>query len=220
MIFEGFYPESFQFLLELSVNNNKSWFEMHREDYVRYLKQPFLALEETIRPFLLELDPRVRTGPLALSRIYRDTRFSKDKQPLRDHLWLGYKPPKTRTSEFFSLFVSITPVSYNYGMGMYAPSPAFMQYIREKILAAPASFLSIVNQTSLVSNFQFESESYVRTRYHHENPEIEQWLNRKGFFYLFSNDDCSKTMSPAFADEVLKGFTTLAPMYRWIHGLS
>lgn len=220
MTFEGFFSETYQFLLNLSANNNKIWFEERRDEYNYLVRNPFLALEEAIRPFILDLDPRLRTGPLALSRVYRDTRFSKDKSPLRDHLWLGYKPPKIRTSEFFGLFVCITPVGYEFGMGMYAPMTACMQHIREKILASPPTFLSIANDSALNQQFILESQPYMRPRYEHKNPIIAQWLNMKGFTYLFTSGDIAQTMSASFIKETLHAFQILAPMYRFVHDLS
>lgn len=220
MKFNGFSEETYQFLLSVVIHNEKSWFEENKEAYQEYVKIPMLSLEEAVRPTILSIDPRVRTGPLAVSRIYRDTRFSKDKSPLRDHAWLGYKPPKMRNSEFFSLFMSITPVGYNYGMGMYAPIPSIMQHLREKILAAPDRFLSIINDKSLTDIFTCHGTDYVRKKYQHANPEIETWLNRRGFYYIYESGKKERTFLAEFSEEVMEAMNRMKPLYQFVHDLS
>lgn len=219
MTFEGFSHHTYQFLMQLAFHNEKSYFEAHRDAFERDVKGPFRALEEALRPFILELDGRLRTGPMAISRIYRDTRFSKDKSPLRDHMWIGYKPPKCRTSEFFGMFFAITPVGYEYGMGMYSPMPVVMGKLREKMVAAPAAFLALAKDKALNERFTLSRQSFVRPRFHDENKEIQAWLNVRAFDYLFQSDKIERTMQPALVDEIIEGFSIMAPMYRYVHDL-
>lgn len=219
MAFEGFSHHTYQFLLQLAFHNEKSYFEARRDAFERDVKNPLCALEEELRPFVLNLDGRLRTGPMAISRIYRDTRFSKDKSPLRDHMWIGYKPPKCRTSEFFGLYFAITPVSYEYGMGMYSPMPALMERLREKMLAAPAAFLTLANQKKLNKHFAVRKQSFARPRFQHEDKAIEAWLNVRAFDYLFQSDQLENTMRHDLVDEIREGFSILEPMYRYVHDL-
>ena len=89
MAFSGFCPETYEFLLRVAFNNDKAWFRENKSDFQTYVQQPLLALEEELAPAALAVNPNFRTGRWAVSRIYRDTRFSKNKDPLRDHMWIG-----------------------------------------------------------------------------------------------------------------------------------
>lgn len=220
MIFEGFSPACFEFLMQIAFHNEKAYFEARRDEFERLVKQPMRALEEGLQPFVLKLDDRLRVGPMAISRIYRDTRFSKDKSPLRDHIWIDYRPPKVRTSEFPSIYTCITPVSYSTGFGMYAPNPTIMQPFREKIIANPAGFLKIIESKKLKKRFALGGEFFAKKRYEHEDPKIEAWLNRKSFHYTIESDDIQRTMRPEYLQEVLDDFKTLSPLYCFVHGLS
>ena len=81
--FTGFRPEAIQFLADLAVNNDRTWFQPRKADYERLLKHPLeelcVALGERFatRGIPLTADP-VRSP----FRIYRDVRFSKDKSPI------------------------------------------------------------------------------------------------------------------------------------------
>jgi len=93
--FRGFTTEAIQFLVELAENNDRAWFQPRKADYERLLKQPFEAMIAALdarlaaRGVPLQADPK--RSPF---RIYRDTRFSKDKSPYKTHLgatfpWVG-----------------------------------------------------------------------------------------------------------------------------------
>ena len=85
--FRGFKRDAIQFLADLAANNDRAWFQPRKADYERLLKEPMeqlcVCLSERFaaRGVPLEADPRT-----SLFRIYRDTRFSKDKSPYKTHL--------------------------------------------------------------------------------------------------------------------------------------
>lgn len=74
--FTGLPAEAFEFYVELSANNSRAWWQEHKSDYERYVRQPMTALLEALAE---------EFGSGHLYRPYRDTRFSKDKTPLKDH---------------------------------------------------------------------------------------------------------------------------------------
>lgn len=82
--FTGFSQNASAFLRDLAANNNKAWFEAHRQEYEEHLLEPLKALVSDLSGFMLSIDPDFMTIPAVdrtISRIYRDTRFSKDKSP-------------------------------------------------------------------------------------------------------------------------------------------
>ena len=92
-MFTGFPEETTQFLLDLRFDNSITWFNETKERYLRDVQAPFYAFIEDALPTLREIDPLVEVRPYKLlSRIRRDTRFSKDKSPYRDHHWIWFRP--------------------------------------------------------------------------------------------------------------------------------
>ncbi|MFV0452289.1 MAG: DUF2461 domain-containing protein [Propioniciclava sp.] len=98
MTFAGFPPGTIRFLSELALNNDKEWFERHRERYHTEVRDPAVAFVAEVGSRLQEHDPDLQVdlranGAGSLMRIHRDTRFSADKSPYKSNVsgmwWLG-----------------------------------------------------------------------------------------------------------------------------------
>jgi uncharacterized protein (TIGR02453 family) len=90
--FTGFPKESLTFFKTLARNNNKEWFDAHRDDYQQFLIEPARAFVTQMGLRLREISPTVVADPSinqSIFRINRDTRFSKDKTPYKTHLAIG-----------------------------------------------------------------------------------------------------------------------------------
>ncbi len=218
--FEGFAPQCFDFLLQLSLNNDKSWFEAHRDDYKRYVQAPLLALEREWGPTVSAIDPRVRTGRYAVSRIYRDTRFSKDKTPYRNNAWIAYRPAETMLSEFFGVFFEINPVSYAYGIGLYAPHPGLMQAIRQKAAANPSALLRILEAPGLRDRYTLYGEDYLRPKVTDGPETLRSLLNKRSFHYAYENGDLTRTYTRALLDELNGAMEDMRDLYRFVNDLN
>ena len=89
--FSGFSPEAIQFLADLAANNDRAWFQPRKADYERLLKEPLEALVAALaerfeaRGIPLQADPK-----RSIFRIYRDTRFSKDKSPYKTNVGASF----------------------------------------------------------------------------------------------------------------------------------
>lgn len=108
--FSGFPEEAVRFLTDLAKNNKKAWFDAHRADYDRFIVEPAKAFTETIGERLTAIAPGIIAEPRvngSIFRIYRDTRFSKDKTPYKMHLgifvWEGEGPKMECPGFYFHL---------------------------------------------------------------------------------------------------------------------
>ncbi|MDL2258069.1 DUF2461 domain-containing protein [Eubacteriales bacterium OttesenSCG-928-K08] len=218
--FKGLTEDAFRFFWEISFQNEKSFFEENRERYEREVKIPMRLLAQDIAGYAQDVDPNFITKPTSVvSRIYRDTRFSRDKSPYRDHVWLAYKYPGKRLGESFVLYAEVERDSYGYGMGMYAPEPAYMNEIRKRILARPQLFLSLVHEPKLCERFTLYGDEYKRPKCPDAPEELWPWLNKRKISYSFSSQDISRTMRPELVDEIKEGFDIIKPLYRFIQGI-
>jgi uncharacterized protein (TIGR02453 family) len=89
--FSGFRPEAIDFLADLAANNERDWFNPRKADYERLLKEPIEALVAALAERLAARDiPLLADPKRSIFRIYRDTRFSKDKSPYKTHLGASF----------------------------------------------------------------------------------------------------------------------------------
>lgn len=219
-IFSGLTEDTYRFFMEIGFYNDRAFFEANRERYKKSVQEPLWQLAQLIAPAALEVDPNFETRPSrVVSRIHRDTRFSKDKSPYRDHAWLGFKHPQTATSEEFVLYAEFNIDSYGFGMGMYAPSAARMADIRSRILAHPSAFLEAADAPQM-QKFKLVGETYKRPKHPEAPQELQKWLNRKSITYCFVSPHVKNTYTPAIVDEICEGFLALKPLYRLICGMS
>src|SRR5215213_5040596 len=105
--FGGFPPETISFLRELRVNNRREWLDAHRDDYEAYWLGPAKAFVVAAGRLLAELAPQIRAEPRVLGsilRINRDSRFSRDPSPYKDHLdvWFWEGERRRAVSGFFA----------------------------------------------------------------------------------------------------------------------
>jgi uncharacterized protein (TIGR02453 family) len=117
----GFPPDTVAFLADLAVHNDKAWFEANRDRYQAAYVEAGTAFVEALGPALDELVPGIHAEPRVLGsifRIHRDTRFSKDKRPYKDHLdfWFWEGERKAAVS---GLFLRIAPGGVIVGTGAH-----------------------------------------------------------------------------------------------------
>ena len=91
-MFQGFGKEMIPFFLDLRFHNDKSFMDANRERYLRDVRQPFYDFIGAMGPGMQQIAEDMEVRPVkCLSRINRDTRFSRDKSPYRDHLWVSFR---------------------------------------------------------------------------------------------------------------------------------
>lgn len=119
--FQGFPEASFEFLNGLAENNDKNWFDAHRDDYVAHYFDAAKDFIEAVGPRLRLLSPDVRFEPRvngSIARINRDVRFSKDKRPYKDHLDLWFWHGDKRGWDNPGFFFRLSPETVTLGTGM------------------------------------------------------------------------------------------------------
>lgn len=218
--FEGLTEETYRFFWDIAFHNDTGYFEENRARYRACVQAPLLRLAASLADTVLEIDDRLNVRPSAvLSRIRRDTRYTKDKSPYRDHAWLGYRMPHSYISENFTIYAEVERDAYGYGMGMYSPDAARMREFRARIQAAPEEFLSLVNEKAFAERFTLSGEDFKRDRFPDAEAALKPYFNKKCLSFCFSSNAISHTMTPAFSDELREAFLCMRPVYRFLMGL-
>ena len=137
--FTGFPAEGVQFLRDLSENNNKDWFQAHKQTYIDTVQQPAVAFVEALGEQLsaefppISYDTRLN-GSGSLMRIYRDTRFSADKSPYKTQVAMMFVPPGYKSMETSGFGLQISPTEgAELVAGIFGFSKAQLTVYREAV---------------------------------------------------------------------------------------
>lgn len=218
--FNGFSPKTLKFLRGLKANNSKNWFEAHRTDYENYVLGPLRDLVTDLGDFMLDLDPRFEITPAVnktISRIYRDTRFSKDKSPFRSVVWFTFKNrSKDWTTHVCGYFFELSINSYRYGMGFYNAAPAIMSRFREMIDEDADEFLKAIFFFPKQKSFVLEGEKYKRIIDKNKPEEIQDWYQKKNMYLVCNKKIDDRLFSRELVDDLKYGFGLIAPFYRYL----
>ncbi len=217
--FSGFSRKTLKFLKELKANNNKTWFDSHRPDYETHVLQPLRYLVTDLGDSMLDIDPCLEVTPAVnktISRIYRDTRFSKDKSPFRSAVWITFKNPgKDWATRLCGYFFELTVNSYRYGMGFYDAAPLIMSKFREMIDENPKEFNKAISFFAKQHTFVLEGDKYKRIIDKTKPEKIQHWYQRKNM-YLVCNRKIDETLfKNKLVDDLIADFNMTAPLYQY-----
>lgn len=217
--FNGFSPGALNFLRNLDANNNKIWFEAHKQEYQKYLLEPLRNLVADMGEFMLAIDPWFEVRPAVnktISRIYRDTRFSRDKSPYKNTMWITFKRPGKNWRDAPTYFFEISPDSYRYGMGFYSASKDTMDKFRRKIDKEPKEFLEAISFYSQQQDFVLEGEEYKKILDETKPGEVQNWYQRRNLYLVCNRKIDNRIFSREFIDDLVLGFDILAPFYHYL----
>jgi len=214
--FQGIPPEASAFLKGLAAHNNRAWFAENKADYQEFVREPLRRLVEALAPVIGGIDPSLDCNPLgwAVSRLQRDTRFSKDKTPYRLRQWLAFKPHLGDWTSRPVFFMEFGAEDWCWGIGYYAATPAVVAAVRAAAIRKPEPFaeaLSALRQAGA----EFQGDSYRRPRTPSDLPDlVRDWCDRKSPYA-----ECRSAVGPLFQSAELKdvvaaGFVVAAPLYR------
>jgi uncharacterized protein (TIGR02453 family) len=140
----SFDRELFSFLKELKAHNDREWFNANKARYEQSLKEPALAFIEDFGLRLPQVAPQLVADKRSLFRIYRDTRFSKDKTPYKTHLGMYFRHADAADADTAGLYVHLEPGSVFMGAGIWHPGPQGLKRIRDRMVAKPFAWKQAV----------------------------------------------------------------------------
>ena len=214
-----FTPELFAFLRELKANNNREWFDANKPRFHADVRDPFLAFIAAWRPRLLNLsahyvaDPKPMGG--ALFRIYRDTRFSTNKDPYKT-VASAYFPHESGKENTPGIYLHLEPDQCFVGIGIYQPDTTTRQLIAHTIATKADEWLALKNEKAFKKLFTFSGSSLQRVPkpYEPDHPLAED-LKRKDFIVvaqLTEKQVCAKD----YLDKFETTCATAAPLLRFL----
>jgi uncharacterized protein (TIGR02453 family) len=216
-----FSEASFKFLRGLARNNDKVWFNTHKQQYEDHVRQPFLRLLTDLQPDLAQISGHFRSDPKtvggSLFRIYRDARFSADKSPYKN--WQGARlyHESRKQVPAPSFYVHLQPNESFVGAGLWHPEPDTQRRIRQFIFENPGSWKAAAHAPKFRKRFDFE-ESEVLVRAPRGFPadfEFIDDLKHKNFVFWRSLDNATMT-GPRLRQTLVTDLAALAPFVDYL----
>jgi uncharacterized protein (TIGR02453 family) len=225
--FAGFHPDAIRFLADLAEHNDRAWFQPRKAEYERLLKEPMEGLVAALddrfaaRGIPLQADPK-----RAVFRIYRDTRFSKDKSPYKTNVgasipWVGGASGADDGGFHNGAYLHFQPGNMFAGGGMHMPDRARLDALRSAIVEDPERVAAAIEDPAFLATFgpvsSHETLKRVPPGYPADHPMADLLRYKDLTFGRRLSDD--EFLSPALADILADDFATAVPVFRFLASL-
>jgi uncharacterized protein (TIGR02453 family) len=202
-------PELFQFLRQLKRNNDREWFAKNKQRYLEDVQEPVLQFVADAAPGLRKIstnlvaDPRPSGG--SMFRIYRDTRFAKDKSPFKTAVGIRFPHRSSRDVHAPGLYLHLEPGEVFIGAGIWHPDTKTTTKIREAIVERPAAWKKAVDNAPFAGAFELSGDALSRVPrgFDADHPLVED-LKRKDFIGIRVLDEKTAT-----SDRFLHSFLSM-----------
>jgi conserved hypothetical protein TIGR02453 len=225
--FTGFRSEAIDFLAELALNNDREWFTPRKTDYERLLKGPMEALVAALADRLAAREIPLQADPKrSIFRIYRDTRFSKDKSPYKTNLgatfpWLDRSPSgelivAEASAHANGGYFSFAPGEMHVGGGMWRPEKARLDAFRRAIVDEPDRVRAALEDPGFVAAFgsisAFEHLRRVPPGFPADGPMADILRYKDVIFMRHLSDD--EVLSPSLPNILADAYAAGMPVFR------
>ena len=215
-----FTADTVSFLEELSRNNNRDWFNEHKSRYEEQVLDPALRFIQQMQDPLHDIAPHFTAIPKrvggSLMRIYRDTRFSKNKTPYKTNIGIQFRHEQAKDVHSPGYYVHIDPEQVFVGAGMWRPDSEPLAQIRRRIADKESEWTQASKDRSFRRHFSLGGESLVRPPrgFDKGHPMIED-LKRKDFIAV-KNLEIADAVSPRFRGKVETAFRAATPYMEFL----
>ncbi len=217
--FGGFHPTLFSFLAELELNNEREWFQEHRDRYESEVREPALAFIramakplQKISPQLLAVDKKVGGS---LMRVHRDVRFSKDKSPYKTNVGIQFRHSAGKDVHAPGLYVHLAPEECFLGAGLWRPERDALAGIRKAIAERPEVWTALWKRKGMAV-WELGGDALKRPPrgFDPEHPLIDE-LKRKDFIAVRSVEH-DEVLDPGFLRSVAASFRGAKPFVEFL----
>ncbi|MET4138914.1 DUF2461 domain-containing protein [Pedobacter sp. UYP1] len=213
-------PETLAFLSAVAANNNREWFALNKEVY-ETAKADVISLVEELIPILANVDPQFPLETQAkkcVMRIYRDVRFSKNKDPYKNNFGISFsvKNSEGNGPEFY---LHLQPGNSFFVGGYWMPEASLLKKIREEIDYNTSDFLEIIEAKGFKDQFELSKNDTLKKApkgYDPEHPHIDL-LKLKSYIAVLPLTD-PELLKPTLVNHLKKAFIGIYPFVRFLRG--
>lgn len=215
-MFPGFPEETVRFFLDLRFHNETSWFHAHREAYETYVRKPFSEFIEAMTPTVMRIADDMETRPnKCLARINRDIRFTRDKSPYRDHMWLLFRRAGEEREHAVMYWFELSPEVVEWGVGFWGYNRPAMDALRERMVKKPAEVRRVLRRCGIPD----ETLHIYGDRYKSMKPpagmsaDLAMLYPCKEIYVKRVGVPLGESYRPEIIDRVSEDFLRLKPLY-------
>lgn len=222
--FSGFPPEALQFLADLADNNNRDWFNERKHTYLDHIVAPAVAFVQTVGEQLQFISPGIQfdtrtNGQGSLMRIYRDTRFSKDKSPYKTWIGIRFWEGAGKASQSPGFFFGFDTSGGGLHVGMHGFDKTMLAAYREAVDddEQGAELESALDSVRQAGSYDLNGEHYKRVPRGFDPDHPRANLLRFNTLYVSSPlIEPAALSSAGLVDVVLDHCQNAAPLHRWL----
>jgi uncharacterized protein (TIGR02453 family) len=218
--FTGFSRDAVQFLVELALHNERSWFQPRKAEYERLLKEPMEALCRALAGRFEADGLPLRADPAhSPFRIYRDVRFSADKSPYKTHVSASF--PWAGEGGGVGAYFHLQPGEMFAGGGMWHPELSQLAAWRQMVAGDLDKVEAVLKSPTFVTTFgsvSGDSLKRVPTGFAADHPGAELLKLKDVTFGRHLSDD--EVFSPNLPDTLVEAFTAAIPLLELLARLS
>lgn len=219
--FPGFPKQGMKFFSDLAKNNNREWFQERKEVFETTVREPMEQLVDAINGHLVKFAPMYVTEPRkAIYRIYRDTRFSKDKTPYKTNIAASFSRSAAEKHVYPGYYLGVSPKEIEVAGGVYMPGPEQLMAIRTHLLEHHEAFRKLVNNArlkKLMGGLWGDQMTRPPKGFPAEHPAIDLIRYKMWIFYDTRLDPALAT-TPKLLGEVVKRFEAMAEFVEFLCG--
>ncbi len=219
MEYSGITRDALFLLADNRFRDSKAFYEEHKEEIKAKVTVPMRQLAGIVVEDLLSVDPLMNSIPTKMvSRVRRDTRYTKDKRLYRENMWIMFMRPKHEWRGYPCMWFEVTPAGYSLGVGFYGDEPGLLATYRKALREKPDEFIDAVKKCEMTGAIMFRN-SYKRP--FPDCPEgLEEYYNLKdvGFMVCFGE---LEDLEDNRIIEIMKGiYKAYTPMYKFLLDIS
>ncbi|MBI3523163.1 MAG: DUF2461 domain-containing protein [Betaproteobacteria bacterium] len=215
-----FTKATFSFLDALAANNDRTWFEANKPRYETLVREPALEFITAMIPLLEKFAPSFRAEPRkmggSLMRVFRDTRFSRDKTPYKTNIGIQFRHALGKDVHAPGFYLHVASDECFLGAGCWHPEADALGRIRDLIAAKPERWFSVRDERKFAAHWTLAGDSLTRPPrgYAADHPAIED-LKRKDFIGLAPLSPAEIT-GPGLVKLAGARFALAAPMIKFL----
>lgn len=215
-----FTQASFDFLSKLDANNNRDWFNRHKQEYEDAVRTPALDFIAAMGDDLAAISPHFLAAPRkvggSLMRVYRDVRFGRDKRPFKTNIGIQFRHFMGKDVHAPGFYLHLEPKECFIGVGIWHPDAPALNRIRASIVENPKAWVKVSREKGFARKFEQAGDSLTNPPrgYAKDHPLLED-LKRKDFIAITPLNR-KRVVSAGLKPDVVKSFQTAKPYIEFL----
>jgi uncharacterized protein (TIGR02453 family) len=215
-----FSQASFDFLSKLDANNDRDWFNRHKQEYEDAVRTPALDFIAAMADDLAAISPHFLATPRkvggSLMRVHRDVRFGRDKRPFKTNVGIQFRHFLGKDVHAPGFYVHLEPKECFVGVGIWHPDAPALNRIRAAIVDNPRAWVNVSRGKNFARKFELAGDALTKPPrgYAKDHPLMDD-LKRKDFIAITPLNE-KRVVTAGFKTDVVRSFETAVPYMEFL----